>query len=275
MGKEAEVRAGSVTAVHEMRVAARHLDVLLRVFRGYGPTWAVASGARVRGLIKALGAVRDCDVQIAFLDSALASRDGEERNAFAPIRERLISQQAKARARLLRRTRLTADARLDPGMAAAPARGDPRQRARTAQPSPAVVARELIREQARRCASGRDRIDDECQRADDFHEVRIRAKRLRYTLDAFASLYGDAAKAYIGALARLQTVLGEYHDSTVREQRFAELVSQWPATAVRHLFHGRPAGRARCAALSIAAARPSRRPTGACAGAAGVISQMS
>ena len=71
--KEAEVRAGSATAVHEMRVAARHIDVLLRVFRGYGPTWAVQSRGRVRGLIKALGAVRDCDVHIGFLDKALTS----------------------------------------------------------------------------------------------------------------------------------------------------------------------------------------------------------
>ncbi len=58
--------------------------------------------------------------------------------------------------------------------------------------------------------------------------MRLRAKRLRYTVDAFASLYGDAAQAYIGALARLQTVLGEYHDSKVREHRFAELVSRGP-----------------------------------------------
>ena len=72
LSKEAEVRAGSTTALHEMRVAARHLDVLLRVFHGFGPSWAIASRTRIRGLIKMLGNVRDCDVQIAFLDSTLA-----------------------------------------------------------------------------------------------------------------------------------------------------------------------------------------------------------
>ena len=91
----------------------------------------------------------------------------------------------------------------------------------------AIVARELIRDQARdlrkrAAASMRTRLPDA------FHEVRIRAKRLRYTLDAFASLYGDAAQDYIGALAKLQTVLGEYHDSNVREQRFTELVARGP-----------------------------------------------
>ncbi len=32
----------------------------------------------------------------------------------------------------------------------------------------------------------------------------------------------------MGALAKLQTVLGEYHDSTVREERFTELVADGP-----------------------------------------------
>ena len=64
--------------------------------------------------------------------------------------------------------------------------------------------------------------------ADEFHEVRIRTKRLRYTLDAFAGLFGDAAESFTGALARLQTVLGEYHDATVREQRFTAMVAHGP-----------------------------------------------
>ena len=58
--------------------------------------------------------------------------------------------------------------------------------------------------------------------------MRIRAKRLRYTLDAFATLYGEAAHSYVQALGKLQTVLGDYHDSTVREQRFMELVTGSP-----------------------------------------------
>ena len=69
---------------------------------------------------------------------------------------------------------------------------------------------------------------DENSPPDAYHEVRIRAKRLRYTLDAFASLYGAAAQEYIRALAKLQTVLGEYNDSKVREQRFAQLVARAP-----------------------------------------------
>ena len=226
LDKEADVRAGSATAVHEMRVAARHLEVLLRVFRGFGPTWAVSSRGRLRGLMKALGAVRDCDVQIAFLDKTVASLDPDQRGVFEPMRARLVAQRDKARARLLQsldspplrdfmrewREHLSAAV---PGSARA-------QRAITA-----VVARDLVRGQARKLRKRADRLDERAS-ATEFHEVRIRAKRLRYTLDAFASLYGDAAQSYVGALARLQTVLGEYHDSQVREQRFAALVASGP-----------------------------------------------
>src|SRR4029450_1913109 len=54
LDKEPLVRAGSSTALHEMRIAARHLEVLLRLFSGYGPRWATASRSSLRTLIKSL-----------------------------------------------------------------------------------------------------------------------------------------------------------------------------------------------------------------------------
>ncbi|HEX6398786.1 MAG TPA: CHAD domain-containing protein, partial [Steroidobacteraceae bacterium] len=226
LSKEADVRSGSVPATHEMRVAARHLEVLLRMFRGFGPTWAVGSRGRVRQLVKRLGAARDVDVQLAFLDTALAGLAPDARTALDPLRERLAARQAQARARLLqaldsppnRHWTQEWDRNLrehTPGSARA-------RRALTGE-----VARELVRDAARALRRRATRID-ESSSPEDFHEVRIRAKRLRYTVDAFASLYGDAAQSYVHALARLQTVLGDYHDSAVREQRFTQLVTGSP-----------------------------------------------
>ena len=226
LAKEAEVRAGSVAAIHEMRVAARHLEVMLRVFRGYGPGWAVGARGRVHGLIKRLGAVRDCDVQLAFLDGALTETTPEQRGAFEPIRARLAARHEQARTRLLQALdsptlrhwvqdweRHLREA--TPGSARA-------QRANTAE-----VARTLVRDAARALRKRARRIDEHSP-PDDYHEVRIRAKRLRYTVDAFASLHGDAAQSFAQALGKLQTVLGDYHDATVREQRFTELVTGGP-----------------------------------------------
>jgi CHAD domain-containing protein len=226
LSKEADVRSGSPQATHEMRVAARHLEVLLRMFRGFGPTWAVASRGRVHQLVKRLGAVRDCDVQLAFLEGALAALEPDARAGLDPIRERLAARRAQARTRLLqalesppyRRWTQEWDRNLrerTPGSARA-------RRALTGD-----VARELVRDAARALRKRARRIDASSS-PDDFHEVRIRAKRLRYTVDAFAGLYGDAAQSFVHALAKLQTVLGDYHDSTVREQRFTQLVTGSP-----------------------------------------------
>jgi triphosphatase len=226
LAKEADVRSGSAQATHEMRVAARHLEVLLRMFRGYGPTWAAGARTRVRQLINRLGAVRDCDVQLAFLHGAFTGLEPEKRKALEAIRERLGSRQARAHARLLQafdspahrhwiqewerhlRERTSGSARA--------------QRAATG-----VVARALVRDAARALRKRARRIDKSSS-PEDYHEVRIRAKRLRYTLDAFTSLYGEAAQTFVHALAGLQAVLGDYHDSTVREQRFTEMVTGSP-----------------------------------------------
>jgi CHAD domain-containing protein len=212
---EPRVRAGSVQAVHEMRVAARHLDVLLRLFTGFGPRWAVGSRTALRALIDALGAVRDCDVQLAFLQ--------ESGEPVEPLRLRVDRQRNRARARLLRmldssRIRGWADhwaeqLELATGSSA-----------RARKETTAVVAQSLIRSAARKLRKHADRLDEQSS-ADDYHKVRIRAKRLRYALDAFGELYGDAAREYLDALAKLQNLLGEFHESAVRSERFTELVT--------------------------------------------------
>jgi len=221
--KEAEVRAGSATALHEMRVAARHLEVLLRVFGGQGPTWAAPSKPRIHGLIKTLGAVRDADVQLAFLDATLQALESAQRPPFEPMREQLLEHQGQARSHLLQ-------ALDSPALQAwrtewiEHLRDDTPESTPAQQTITAIVARELVRGEFRKLRK-RARELGRKSSAEDYHEVRIRAKRLRYTLDAFASLYGDAGQEFMRALAKLQAVLGEYHDVTVREQRFTELIS--------------------------------------------------
>jgi len=226
LAKETEARSGSMQATHEMRVAARHLEVLLRMFRGYGPTWAVSGRARVRQLIKRLGAVRDCDVQLAFLDGAIAQLAEDDRATFEPIRTRLATRHAQAHARLLQALDSPAHRHWIQEYERHLREGTPgstrAQRVTTGQ-----VAHQLVRDTARALRKRARRIDKNSPH-DDYHEVRIRAKRLRYTLDAFAGLYGEAAQSYLHALGKFQTVLGDFHDSTVREQRFTDMVTGSP-----------------------------------------------
>ncbi len=231
LDQEPKVRAGSVDAVHEMRVAARHLDVLLRAARAFAPSWGTQAHGAIRALARQLGAVRDCDVQILQLDSTMKSMSGDDREALVPLRERLRGLRDRARDGLLReldspRARAFHDGWLT-NLRAAPAEIAP------GAPATGIVALEIVRRHARKLRRRAEAIDRHSS-ADDYHEVRIRAKRLRYVLDAFESLYGPAAREFVHALARLQNVLGAFHDASVRDQRFSELVTSGalpPATS--------------------------------------------
>jgi CHAD domain-containing protein len=219
---EAAARAGSTTAVHEMRVAARHLDVLLRAFGPNGPLWAVRSRDAIRALVTAFGKVRDCDVQLGYLD-AIEKREVNEPIAVKPIRERVQGERSAARAALAQLLDAAGTRDWVQRWRQELAKPDAPGHAPDA-PETAVMARELVRAQARKLRKRGDRIDDDST-ADDYHEVRIRAKRLRYILDAFAPLYGPAGVKYLEALAKLQDILGSYHDASVRSQRFGKLAA--------------------------------------------------
>jgi CHAD domain-containing protein len=50
------------------------------------------------------------------------------------------------------------------------------------------------------------------------HEIRIRAKRLRYACEAVAEVVGKPAVDMARAAADLQGVLGDFHDAVVAEE---------------------------------------------------------
>lgn len=66
------------------------------------------------------------------------------------------------------------------------------------------------------------------------HKVRIAVKKLRYTSEFFASLYGrKKTRAMIGDLARLQSTLGDLNDLAVTERQLETVIYQ----AVAHPAH--------------------------------------
>lgn len=223
--QEPKLRAGSAQAVHDMRVAARHLDILLRAGRHENLDWAMGCRSAVRTLVKRLGGVRDCDVQLEHVDAALRA-EPEQREALLPLRQRIAGDRDTARAGLLReldseRHRSFQDSWLAELRSILPPAGS----AAAGEPLTGAVALDLIRRQARKLRKRADALESQST-PDDFHRIRIAGKRLRYLLDVFEGLYGPAARDYGRALAKMQNVLGEFHDAAVREQHFAELVSR-------------------------------------------------
>jgi inorganic triphosphatase YgiF len=65
---------------------------------------------------------------------------------------------------------------------------------------------------------------------DQVHELRIRAKKLRYTTEFFRSLYADGKeskrlKRFVSEMQGLQDALGSYNDMTVRRKLFVEFTA--------------------------------------------------
>jgi CHAD domain-containing protein len=175
----------------------------------------------VRSLAKSLGAVRDSDVQLEYLD-AQRHKFTADAESLVPLRERISGERSRARARLLREldsppVRAWHESWLanlrDPDAITV---RDTRLTGR--------VAHDVIRKQARKLRKRADTLNAKSQ-AQAFHRVRAHTKRLRYLVEAFEGLYGPAAQDYHRALAKLQDVLGAFQDAVVREQRFTELVS--------------------------------------------------
>jgi hypothetical protein len=60
---------------------------------------------------------------------------------------------------------------------------------------------------------------------DDFHALRIRAKRLRYALEFVSELYPGQTAKYVRDVVRLQDTLGLMQDARVATQRLHELAT--------------------------------------------------
>jgi CHAD domain-containing protein len=86
----------------------------------------------------------------------------------------------------------------------------------------ADVASERAWRLCRRIARAAETIDEDAA-ASRMHEVRIDAKKLRYLVDVTAEFYDPADLEYIlGALKKLQRVLGDFNDAHVQEERLLE-----------------------------------------------------
>lgn len=209
------LQSGGAEALHQGRIALRRLRSAFSSFRPVlaGDDTADRLRGELRWLASELGTVRDLDVLIPKMD-------GEDR-------ERLITVRAEAFANV--RTALESDrARmmmidLAEWLAIGPWRVRPSEPLRGESIIP--FAGKLLDKHWRRI-SRRGRhlaaLDDPAR-----HEVRIEAKKLRYAVEFFASLWPDKKaqkrhRAFLKGLAALQDHLGTLNDQATRPQLLAQ-----------------------------------------------------
>jgi triphosphatase len=237
-------RGAPVESVHQLRVGLRRLRTALREFGrnvdGVDPAWDAALAETFR----TLGAQRDRDVIAqtlapAFAAARTAGLDGVPAPADAAAPG--IDLGAALRSRGLHTVLLA----LIGFVLAAHDTPDP-----TAAPTLKARARRRLRRLHREVsaqAAGFATLSDEAR-----HRLRRQAKRLRYTLEFVAPLFGRKACArYLGVLRSLQQGLGELNDLALAA---AWLEAQAPINAGRAFVRGWVAARREAVAVECATA---------------------
>jgi CHAD domain-containing protein len=210
--------AADIEYIHRMRVASRRLRSALEVASGVFPdeVWD-ACRKPLKNITRQLGEARDADVQIEFLEGylptvhAASQRAGIER-LLLRLRERRTAVQPSVLEALDGLNSAQAFSRMGESLAQTL-----KSHAHAPQSSPHLMRLA--------CRSIAERLEEIFayvpfvglpDKTDEHHQMRIAAKKLRYTLELFAPLFSKKdLKPYIEHAKEVQSVLGEMHDADV------------------------------------------------------------
>ncbi len=203
--------------VHQARVALRRMRSAVRLWRREARLPQPLQD-ELKWIGQELGALRDADVLVTeTLPHLAAAVPPAQQPALQALAD--LARQRQAQARVSARAALASGrfARLALDLLAW-AHGQPKSRAASLRK---LAPRQLARLLARLRAAARFFAALTPERR---HEVRIRAKRLRYALDLFAvALPAQPTAEYLERLAHLQDLLGELNDVAVARAALDDL----------------------------------------------------
>jgi triphosphatase len=228
-------RAATPDEIHQLRVAARRLRVAFRLFGRMLPSRHVTRfRADLRWFASSLGDVRDLDVYTDNFKAYVATVPLEQRDDLSGYELYLRRERADARHRATATFAAPRAAALFDDVAqfvaAAPSAGALRRWR-------SLTVRDGIRASVRRSVNRVRRLGKAVtprSRATELHELRIKAKRLRYELEFFSTVY-PALKAPAKICKSLQDLLGTLQDAataTARLRRYANLLRRQAGTAI-------------------------------------------
>ena len=212
--------------LHQLRVTARRIDATLGLFKHQLPPSLARARKTTKAVLRSLGAARDLDVQLNELSHYCEGLPEHERVAAEPLRTRLESERARVRARMIRALDSEPTHRwLETLTFAAAERGTADGGERAVEVMPERVRRRFRK---LRKSVGKLRAKSSME---DYHQVRRRAKQLRYATECGAVMFGKPADDMLRALRRLQDRLGATQDAYMAQKRLATLAAD-PASGL-------------------------------------------
>ena len=216
--------------LHDLRIAGRRLDAILRQFKSYLPPELLDLRGTMKTVMTALGHARDLDVALSELQHFSRQLPKAERAGVEPLKAHLYSERARAREQMLsvldsiwvQKNLQQLAQLLERPSTASELPAEPLATTLALQESP-----DLLRRRFRKLRKRADLIEPDSS-TEAYHEVRGQVKKLRYALDAVAALYGKPAAAAIRALRRWQDQLGVQQDAAIATRRLNALAHAHP-----------------------------------------------
>ena len=203
--------------LHQFRVALRKLRVLFTQFpEAFDERWLERHLGFLRKLAEITGPLRDLDVALERIEEYRGMLDEDTREELERLRAMLESRRLEERKRLRSflehesvRSELEALARYGRGEEAS----DPTEAGEgPVLPALAPKLKKLYKAIRREGEKLGPHSSDR-----EYHRLRIRFKKFRYLLEFFAKVLDEEATGeMLGALKRIQTLLGDHQDCTVQ-----------------------------------------------------------
>jgi CHAD domain-containing protein len=212
--------------LHDLRVAGRRLDAILRQYRSSLPAPLLAIRPTLKSVLRALGPVRDLDVALSELETFSRELPKSERHSVEPLKRHLVSERTRARTRMLSvldSVPVQTNFQELTSLLSAPSA----QSEQPAAESALEAAPKLIRQRFRKLRKSADLLTSDSS-MDAFHGVRGHVKKFRYALEAVADIYGKPAEEMLRSLRRWQEMLGVQQDAAVAGRRLKALAGTPP-----------------------------------------------
>ncbi len=225
LAQEKDVHADhDIEAVHQMRVATRRLRATLAIAGEVAPTKPVRFLRKeIRRIAQTSSVVRDCDVFLGQIDGYLAGQPEEQRMGLKPLTAALQKERAIAYATLCRRLNAqryrTFKRKFD--MFVHDNLDDWDNSVRICDVAGSLIWSRY--EELRAFETHVQPTNLQEANSDALHQARIAGKRLRYSLEVFADVFGPKVVQAIDPLKALQDNLGTLQDIAVAKAYVSSL----------------------------------------------------
>lgn len=212
--------------LHDLRVAGRRLDAILRQFKDFLPASLVRIRPTLKKVLRALGQARDLDVALLELDAFQRVLPEADQPKLEPLKQHLVAERSRSRHKMLAVLDSSAVQRDFEKLTLALAQ--PSAASPEAPPPPTLnPILGLIRARYKKVRKGANRLAPDSS-MEAYHAVRGHVKKLRYALETVAVIFGKPAGEMVRSLRRWQEKLGTQQDANVASQRLQALAAEPP-----------------------------------------------